>query len=80
MEKEEAYQELFIVLQALPEICQQVFLSRLQGKNNRRIAQELGMSEMLVRAQLRLGRELLHKRLYNLMPLILLHHLTYPNK
>lgn len=76
--EEEVYRELFILLGILPEVCQQVFVSRLKGKNNRMIAEELGVTEVFVRGQLRFGKEFLHKRLSGLMPLALLHHLTYP--
>ena len=59
MMEEEVYRELYAAIQKLPERCRQIFLLKLDGEENQKIADMLQISEETVRSQLRRGKELL---------------------
>ena len=59
MMEEEVYRELYAAIQKLPERCRQIFLLKLDGEENQKIADKLQISEETVRSQLRRGKELL---------------------
>lgn len=61
--EEEIYRELYAAVYKLPDKCRQIFLMKLEGQENQKIAFELGISEETVRSQLRRGKELLQKQL-----------------
>ena len=56
---EEVYRELYAAIQKLPKRCRQIFLLKLDGEENQKIADMLQISEETVRSQLRRGKELL---------------------
>ena len=59
MMEEEVYRELYAAIQKLPERCRRIFLLKLDGEENQKIADMLQISEETVRSQLRRGKELL---------------------
>ena len=59
MMEEEVYRELYAAIQKLPERCRRIFLLKLDGEENLKIADMLQISEETVRSQLRRGKELL---------------------
>lgn len=66
MMEQEVYRELYTAIHKLPNKCRDIFLMKLGGQDNQKIALELGISEETVRSQLRRGRELLQKQLTGL--------------
>ena len=70
--EEEVYKELYAAVQKLPDRCRQIFLLKLDGKENHEIAALLQISEETVRSQLRRGRELLQNDVSCLFAVVLI--------
>ena len=49
MVREDIYQELYLAITELPEDCREIFWLYLQGRNNKEIAEILGLSDGTVR-------------------------------
>lgn len=73
MMEEEVYRELYDAIQKLPDRCRQIFLLKLDEKENQEIAVLLQISEETVRSQLRRGRELLQNNITSLCASIIIH-------
>lgn len=76
MMEEEVYRHLYDAVRLLPEKCRQIFLLKLDGKNNQEIAEILHLAEETVRSQLRRGRELLQKNLTDFLALAIVFFIT----
>ena len=70
--EEEVYKEVYAAVQKLPDRCRQIFLLKLDGKENHEIAALLQISEETVRSQLRRGRELLQNDVSCLFAVVLI--------
>lgn len=72
-DEDDIEQRLHKALMALPERCRQIFvMNKIEGKRQRVIAQELGISVNTVESQMAIAYRKLREELKDCMPLLLL--------
>lgn len=70
--EEEAFKQLYLEIEQLPEAAQKIMVLVLKGLKNKEIAEELGISENTVKTQKKISYSKLKKKLSPTMTAILL--------